>query len=299
MSNPTNEFYSLFSYIYDFYNANLFGGVLSMPIIVVTRRKNVFGYFSYRRWKNSEEKPVDEIAVNPQMFDKYPITELCQTIVHEMCHQWQYQYGTPTSEGYHNTEWSNKMLSLGLTPSSTGKPGGSLVGPKMGDYPTPDGLFLQKTQELLDKELFNNLYYQNEYNSEEEHPIISVHYTTADSGHEDGTEQSEPGELGGSGIPNDADNEGDAFLDLLQRGEEGRPPKEKKPKCMDPSYMQELAEKRLKIKYTCEVCDFNVWGKPDLKLICGSCKSNYVEAKKKQSKSTEKDDKYAFLDEKF
>jgi hypothetical protein len=40
------------------------------------------------------------------------------------------------------------MLEVGLTPSSTGEPGGNITGQKMNDYPTPDGAFLKALDNL-------------------------------------------------------------------------------------------------------------------------------------------------------
>jgi hypothetical protein len=35
--------------------------------------------------------------------------------------------------------------------------------------------------------------------------------------------------------------------------------------------------KKNKVKYSCDTCKTNVWGKPDLKIICGACEGTYVE----------------------
>lgn len=68
---------------------------------------------------------------------------ICQTLVHEMCHLWQSEFGNPSRTGYHNKEWALKMESIGLMPSSTGIKGGRKVGQKMSDYPISNGLFSQ------------------------------------------------------------------------------------------------------------------------------------------------------------
>lgn len=266
--NPTSEFYNLFVHIYNYYNENLFDNELKMPIIVITRKKNVFGYFSFQRWRDSLSRPVDEIALNPQMFTKYPITEICQTIVHEMCHQWQYQYGTPTRSGYHNTEWSQKMQIIGLMPSSTGKPGGTMLGQKMADYPIDDGIFIKHTEKLLLTEIFQKLYYENVKDDNNEIEVVETLII----------EESDPEEVVTS------ENSSDDFLELLERNGK-KNAKENKPKCMDLNYLQTQNEKKLKVKYTCEICDTNVWGKPDLSIICGSCKTKYT-IKTKQNETT-------------
>ena len=51
-----------------------------------------------------------------------------------MCHLWQWDFGNPSRNGYHNKEWAAKMKELGLIPSNTGKPGGKETGQKMTHY---------------------------------------------------------------------------------------------------------------------------------------------------------------------
>ena len=50
-------------------------------------------------------------------------------------------HGKPGRRGYHNEEWARKMDELGLTPSSTGEPGGDRVGYRMSHYIVEDGAF--------------------------------------------------------------------------------------------------------------------------------------------------------------
>lgn len=123
-SKPTSKFYGLFQYVFDHYNDALFCGTIKDCLIVVTRRKNVFGHNTRKRWFSIQDQETDELALNPSMFIKFPLIEICQTIVHEMRHGWQYHYGKPSQEGCHNKEWANKMIDIGLMPSRTGKPGG-------------------------------------------------------------------------------------------------------------------------------------------------------------------------------
>ncbi|PWN60038.1 SprT-like domain-containing protein [Chryseobacterium oncorhynchi] len=219
-SQPTKEFYNLFNYLFEFYNVNLFQGNLTYPMIVITRNKNVFGHYSFKRWVDSTStENVDEIAINPLWFHKYPLTEICQTIVHEMCHQWQYHFGSPSRTGYHNKEWADKMIEIGLMPSSTGKEGGKVVGQKMADYPIVSGRFSILTQSLMNENIFSDLYY--EANSIVGRTVEMVN----------GLMVSSEGEVVGTN--------------------------------------------KMKIKYSCKICNVNVWAKPDVHLICGECKSKF------------------------
>ena len=61
----------------------------------------------------------------------------------DVIHLWQAHHGTPGRERYHNREWADKMLSIGLQPSHTGEVGGRETGDSMSHIIVPDGLFHQ------------------------------------------------------------------------------------------------------------------------------------------------------------
>lgn len=152
---PTEEFYNFWTYLYSFYNQHLFNSELVDVMITVTRKKNTMGYFSPKRWENNSDEEnkqiVGELAMNPSFFKGYNVVEIMQTLVHEMCHVWQFQFGKVTKQmynGYHNKQWANKMIEIGLYPSDTGKEGGKMLGYKMNDYVIENGLF-QKTTSIL------------------------------------------------------------------------------------------------------------------------------------------------------
>lgn len=155
---PTKKFYGLFQYIFDFYNEELFDNSIKDCLIVITRKKNVAGHYAYKRWFHTQDQETDELALNPSMFVMFPLVEICQTVVHEMCHGWQFHYGNPSRAGYHNKEWANKMIELGLMPSSTGKEDGKMIGQQMADYPIKEGRFLEVTEELMNSDIFSGLY---------------------------------------------------------------------------------------------------------------------------------------------
>jgi len=160
VDKPTKKFYGLFQYIFDHYNDHLYNGKLKDCIIVVTRKHNVFGHYAHKRWFHVEDQETDELALNPEMFLKFPLLEICQTMVHEMCHAWQHHFGKPSRPGYHNKEWANKMIEIGLMPTDTGKKGGKITGFAMADYAIKDGKFLQVSEELMNSQVFAGLYYE-------------------------------------------------------------------------------------------------------------------------------------------
>jgi predicted SprT family Zn-dependent metalloprotease len=151
---PTAEAYSELQHAYDRFNAELFEGRLP-PCLLTLQRKavKIAGYFSARRFGAGPGKITDEIAINPLHFHATPAAQrqALQTIVHEMCHLWQHHFGEHKSSGvkYHNAEWAEKMQSIGLMPSSTGKPGGATTGQRMGDYPIEGGRFLEVAGSLM------------------------------------------------------------------------------------------------------------------------------------------------------
>lgn len=148
---PTNQIYSELQQAYDHFNLMLFEGILPECILVLySKERRIAGYFCAGQFVHLSGRVCDSIAMNPQYFASRRIVEVMQTIVHEMCHAWQYHFGTNKSQrGYHNKEWANKMESLGLMPSSTGKPEGKRTGQRMSDYPISGGQFLAACDTLL------------------------------------------------------------------------------------------------------------------------------------------------------
>jgi predicted SprT family Zn-dependent metalloprotease len=151
-TNPTTQAYAELQSAWVHYNRELFGGKLPPCLITMQREKRTYGYFSSQRFVHRHDKSkTDEIAINPSYFAVVPLLEILQTLVHEMTHQWQSHFGEPGRRTYHNREWSEKMESIGLMPSSTGQPGGAKTGEKMADYPIAGGAFMSATDALLKK----------------------------------------------------------------------------------------------------------------------------------------------------
>lgn len=150
---PTAEAYAELQHAFDHFNEELFEGKLPDCLFTFQREKRSYGYFSSERFVHRDGKTTtDEIAINPSYFTIVPMSEILQTIAHEMVHAWQFHFGEPSRRGYHNQEWADKMEAIGLMPSSTGAPGGKKTGEKMADYPIEGGLFLQSCDRLLKKD---------------------------------------------------------------------------------------------------------------------------------------------------
>lgn len=229
---PTTEFYDLFQNIFDYFNEHLYGNELPNCMIVITRKRNVFGYYAKGRWINSTNVKTDELAINPQFFNKHPLIEILQTMAHEMCHLWQEHFGNPSRRTYHNKEWGDKMEAIGLMPSNTGKEGGKKTGQQMMEYVIEGGLFEHTCNNLIETSFFTKLWFDISLSlgvkeisvPEVLHEIVAVEM--------------------------DLDTDMETVLP--------DPPR--------PSS---------KIKYQCPECKTNVWGKPDLNIVCGVCSTDF------------------------
>lgn len=154
MLKPTAQIYSELQTAYDHFNKELFAGALPACILLLDNKdKRTYGYYSYKQFVNDKGIMCDAIALNPQFFAARQIVEVMQTVVHEMCHLWQYHFGDKKSERtYHNKEWGDKMESVGLMPSASGRPGGRKTGQQMADYAIEGGIFLTACSSLLSPE---------------------------------------------------------------------------------------------------------------------------------------------------
>jgi hypothetical protein len=128
---PTIEQYSAFQAAYDYFNKALWGGKLSPCVLVFTRRKSkARGHFSNAAW-SGEKGVTHEISLTADILKSRDLRATFGTLVHEMCHQWQHDFGNPSKAGYHNAEWGDEMERAGLTPTDTGLPGGKRTGTKV------------------------------------------------------------------------------------------------------------------------------------------------------------------------
>lgn len=228
-NSPTKQTYSELQHAYDYWNSHLFNNSLPSCLITLQREKKTQGYFCYNRFINDSGDYTDEIALNPSYFASHGLRETMQTLVHEMCHLWQYHQGTPGRRGYHNKEWADKMESIGLMPSSTGLPGGSRTGDRMADYVISNGRF-DKLYEALIGEHFNVSWMDR--------VIECVNY----QGVSVGVSSDTPG----------------VRLEAIENPIE-----------------TQVSNRSNRVKYCCYSCNVNLWGKPNLNIICGECGNKF------------------------
>jgi predicted SprT family Zn-dependent metalloprotease len=152
--SPTLQVSAEWQYYYSYFNHRLFDNLLPDCVITFTKLPGTYGYFCAEAFQDRKGNVADEIAMNPIYFAKGDM-ESFGTLVHEMCHLWRHRFGPRNrkggfgAHGYHDKPWADKMVSIGLMPTDTGKPGGKRTGFHMLDYPIEGGPFDLACRELL------------------------------------------------------------------------------------------------------------------------------------------------------
>lgn len=149
---PTTEQFFSFQELFNFFNVKLFDDKLPNVILNFSRQAGSAGFFAPNHWKRSDGHKTHEISINPNTFSAGK-DYIISTLVHEMCHLWQESFGKPGAKGYHNREWADKMIEVGLIPSDTGLEGGKQLGTRMSDYIDEEGR-LRDLLNVLPKDLW-------------------------------------------------------------------------------------------------------------------------------------------------
>jgi predicted SprT family Zn-dependent metalloprotease len=129
----------------------LFDDCLPPCLITLQRKSRSRGYFANDRFGHRVNTIafIDELALNPDIFGDRTDKDILSTLVHEMCHCHQQHFGKPPRRGYHNREWAEQMIAIGLMPSDTGEPGGKQTGQGMSHYIIDGGPFELAAEKLL------------------------------------------------------------------------------------------------------------------------------------------------------
>ena len=150
----TKKEYAAFQKAYDYFNHALFSGKLPACLITLTHGKKYGGFFHRERFTNrKDESKTDELSLNIDCFHHMADKEILAILVHEMIHLWQFHYGKPSRNGYHNKEWADKMEAIGLMPSDTAQPGGNRTGQSMNHYIIEEGSYDRLTENLINQGL--------------------------------------------------------------------------------------------------------------------------------------------------
>lgn len=152
-SKPATSTATTLQAAFDFFNARFWNGELPVCMVLVHRKARAHGYYWPQQFQRIEaDDQIDEIALNPETMmrgDK----EVLSTLLHEMCHHWQQHFGKPSAGGYHNKQWAAEMKRVGLTPSTTGRPGGKETGHSVSHYVTPRGAYADAFRDWSDQGL--------------------------------------------------------------------------------------------------------------------------------------------------
>ena len=140
--SATATTYTSFQQAYDHFNRTLFEKSLPGVLITLQRHAGAAGYFNPDRFNNRDTAATaHELALNPDTFEGRTDEAILSTLAHEMAHVWQQCHGRPPRRCYHDKEWSTKMKTIGLQPTSTGQPDGKETGPSMTHIITTGGAF--------------------------------------------------------------------------------------------------------------------------------------------------------------
>jgi hypothetical protein len=155
MDGVTRQQFNTLEDLFIFYNEKLFAGSLPYCLVNLSRHRQAAGFFIEKNWRSASGETKHEISINPDtlgMGDEF----WHSTLVHEMVHMWQYEFGSPSRYNYHNKEWALKMMDIGLMPTTTGKPGGKPIGQNM-DHFVMEGRGFQQAFNSISKEELSNL----------------------------------------------------------------------------------------------------------------------------------------------
>jgi len=146
--SPTIETYENLEKAFNHFNEMLFDHRLPSVMFTLRAARTSHGHFHAEQFVHRQDGDrTHEIALNPNTMSR-DLIEVLSTLVHEMTHLEQQEYGTPGKKGHHNKEWVGLMENVGLIPSDTGEPGGKKTGRKMTHYIDPMGNF-QKAYDAL------------------------------------------------------------------------------------------------------------------------------------------------------
>jgi len=125
---PTAETYDGLERAFAHFNKALFDERLPPVIFTLTRKRNAHGYFWAEQFTHrADGDTTHEIALNPNTMSR-DLKAILSTLVHEMTHLEQQEFGKPSKNGHHNKEWVKLMERVGLIPTATGVIGGKQTG---------------------------------------------------------------------------------------------------------------------------------------------------------------------------
>lgn len=256
--SPTIETYPELQRVFSFFNEHLFEGKLSAPLFVLESSVRFAGYFSKNKYVSADgSRKTHQIALNPAAFHESSVKDNLSTILHEMCHQYQSEYGREPRRCYHDKQWAEYMEERGLIPSDTGLPGGKKTGQRMNHYIEEGGRFDVLADQLI-AEGFSFAWHDphtlTRYREQKRLGIITKKKTKT-------TQADEPLPVAAASATTHAST---AVAVSPPTFEAGAP----------------LYNSSNRVKYICMTCSQQAWGKRGLKILCGQdqCDKRPMEA---------------------
>jgi hypothetical protein len=274
---PSQTLYHALTTAYDHFNRELFGESLPAVIFTVQRQKDLLGYFAPERWTSPDGDRCHEIAINPTHMGQSRVIEVLQTLVHEMVHCWQHCHGRPGRSSYHNKEWAYKMIAIGLQPSSTGEPGGDIIGQHMSDYPLDEGLFLAACHSLVKEKSFTLPWIYRmkaRLADDSDQPTHNPLPSSPDSATHALTHSKDVTKIDHARLFEDRAPEAYLYATYSELLPD------------DTFYSPPLSKTKQKTTYQCPNCLTKVWGKPELNIACNDCNCLFIPTMKKPVSQT-------------
>ncbi|WP_060515478.1 hypothetical protein [Pseudomonas sp. NBRC 111132] len=135
-------------------NERFFSGALPGCEIGFSTRHGSEGHYRPGALPSGELCPaLDQIAIGAHLSS----SKMIESLAHQACHQYRQHSGPPPRRSYHDQVWAEKMVEIGLQPSSTGMPGGRVTGQKVSHYLLEGGGLSLLIRELHDQGLNINL----------------------------------------------------------------------------------------------------------------------------------------------
>ncbi len=127
-TQPSQEILDDWIALFNALNWRLFNDALPYPHFSFKCQAGSFGFYRPESYNRSDGPYCGEIVMNPAYYIPDDPKPFVATFVHQLVHHWQYYFGSPGKIGYHNREWADQMLAVGLQPTQDNTEGGREIG---------------------------------------------------------------------------------------------------------------------------------------------------------------------------
>lgn len=114
---PPRRASAVFEADFRYFNQHLFESTLPPMTVTFSGNPRLRGFFCPASWYGWDQEEIGELSMNPAVL-ALGAGDSLSVLVHKMCHYWQFGYGTPSLTRYHNREWADKMIEIGLQPAA-------------------------------------------------------------------------------------------------------------------------------------------------------------------------------------